>query len=176
MLAFTSVYFSESGLFNGLQPVQIRKSSELKLSISHVLSGNNRTPRLRASRSDAKHRVSKASPPRNLVPASLNTSSTGSGNPTRTASLRLEVRGRLKLSRNCSVSRPISSILGRQLVSHCLASRVHGDLQFISRISDCANMSLLILISGRRTAYLTIGRRSARFSCRGVGWPHPCKA
>jgi hypothetical protein len=26
LLAFTSVYFFESGLFNGLRPIQIRKS------------------------------------------------------------------------------------------------------------------------------------------------------
>jgi hypothetical protein len=39
VLAFTSVYFFESGLFNGLRPIQLKKPS-LPHSILHVLSGN----------------------------------------------------------------------------------------------------------------------------------------
>ena len=39
MLAFTSVYFFESGLFNGLQPIQIKNLLAQTL-VSHVVAGN----------------------------------------------------------------------------------------------------------------------------------------
>jgi hypothetical protein len=45
MLAFTSVYFFESGLFNGLRAIQIKKSS-LPRFILHVYAAISFAPRL----------------------------------------------------------------------------------------------------------------------------------
>jgi hypothetical protein len=150
---YASVYFSESGLFNGLQPIQIRKFSDLKLSIACVLSGNSRTPRRRPSRSDAKHRVSKAGPARKLVGASWSALRGRRAVPLRTRWFGAAAKKVLHLKADLIYPR-------WQLVSHCPVSPCpSGDLQFIAQISVLANMGVLIFDS--RPAYCKSDDRSS---------------